>query len=99
MQGASGFEVGDVVRSKTDGRRGVVAGFDEKYMGTDEWYEERRLSFDRERPWYHVLVHGNTQSAYVAEENLAADDSGEQVMHPLVKGFFKTFRKGRYVVR
>jgi heat shock protein HspQ len=90
------FPIGSVVRQKHDEQRGVVVGLDAAFMGTDEWYERQISRADREGPWYHVLIHGGKRSSYVAGEDLEPDTSGEQVVHPLVNGFFKSFCEGRY---
>ena len=50
---------------------------------------------DRDQAWYHVLKHGG-QETYVAESNLEADASGEEVDHPLLGRFFATYANGRY---
>ena len=91
------FAVGEVVRHRRYPYRGVIAGYDEAFMGTDEWYCGNSTQPDRSRPWYHVLIHGTSRSAYVAEENLLTDTCGEQVVHPLVKRCFVGFCKGHYV--
>ena len=91
------FAVGDVVKHRRYAYRGVIVGFDEAFMGTDEWYHNNPTQPNREQPWYHVLVHGSAHSTYAAEENLVADTSGEQIVHPLVKSFFAGFQNARYV--
>jgi len=97
-QSEAKFSVGDVVHHKRFGYRGVIIDADAVFSLSEEWYEVMAKSRPpRERPWYHVLVHGSDQQTYVAERNLEPDDTGEPVLHPLVDSFFEEFRDGRYV--
>ena len=53
------------------------------FQGTDEWYESVAKSKpDKNKPWYHVLVHGQGNETYVAESNLTTDDNIDPVDHP-----------------
>ncbi len=92
------FALGDVIRHRRYDYRGVIVGFDETCQASDEWYQRNQTQPDRDQPWYQVLVHGSTQSTYVAEENVTPDQSGEQIIHPLVRDYFSRFRAGKYVV-
>ena len=66
--------------------------------GTEEWYETVAKSRPpKNRPWYHVLVHGSEHSTYVAEQNLEPDYSVEPINHPMLEQFFSKFDNGRYV--
>lgn len=91
------FGVGQLVRHRLFGYRGVVADVDPSFQLSDEWYEEvARSRPPRDRPWYHVLVHDASHTTYVAERNLALDESGDPVRHPLLGQYFAEFRDGRY---
>jgi heat shock protein HspQ len=91
------FHPGQVVQHKLFGYRGVVVGVDQTFQLPDAWYQEvARSRPPRDQPWYHVLVHGNPQSTYVAERNLAPDSSGQTVEHPLLGRFFDKFSDGFY---
>ena len=95
----SRFAIGQVINHRLFGYRGVIADVDPVFQGTDEWYDAvARSRPPKDKPWYQVLVDGATHTTYVAERNLAADDSGEQVKHPLIEHFFTGFLNGRYVV-
>ena len=59
------------------------------------WLQFKRRS--TRLPWYHVLVHGSDHSTYVAEQNLAADEFGEAIDHPMTGYFFADFVDGKYV--
>lgn len=92
------FAVGHLVRHKLFDYRGVVFDVDPVFMGTDEWYDEVALSRPpKDAPWYHVLVHNGTHTTYVAERNLASDDSAEPISHPQLEEYFTKFEKGIYL--
>ncbi len=94
------FTLGQVVRHKRHPFRGVVFDVDPQFSNTDEWYdsipEESRPR--KNQPFYHLLAE-NDQSyyvAYVSEQNLLADDTGEPVDHPDLPDLFGDFENGQY---
>jgi len=94
------YNIGQVVRHRRHPFRGVVFDVDPSFANTEEWYEaipeESRPAKDQ--PFYHLLAE-NDQSyyiAYVSEQNLVADYSGEPVEHPDVEDFFHSFDDGTY---
>ncbi|SDW28642.1 heat shock protein HspQ [Roseicitreum antarcticum] len=94
------YHLGQVVRHKKHPFRGVVFDVDAMFSNTDEWYEaipeESRPSKDQ--PFYHLLAE-NEQSyyvAYVSEQNLVPDDTGEPIGHPDVDDLFGDFQNGFY---
>ena len=94
------FSVGELVHHRLFDYRGVIVDVDPDFRGTEEWYETVAKSRPpKDKPWYHVLVHGQTHSTYVAERNLEADDSGEPVDHPMIEHFFSKFEDGVYFRR
>ncbi len=94
----SQFSVGELVHHRLFDYRGVIVDVDPTCQASDEWYETvARSRPPRDKPWYHVLVHGAEHVTYVAERNLQSDDTGDPVHHPLVEAFFREFRDGRYV--
>lgn len=91
------FSVGELVHHRLFNYRGVIVDVDRNFQGTEEWYEAVAKSRPpRNRPWYHVLVHGEEHSTYVAERNLEPDDSVEPINHPMLEHFFSKFENGRY---
>lgn len=91
------FSVGEVVRHRLFGYRGVVVDVDPVFELTDEWYEQvARSRPPRDAPWYHVVAEGSDAMRYVAERNLESDPSGQPVDSPLVDQFFTAFDAGRY---
>ena len=94
------YFLGQVVRHRKHPFRGVVFDVDPTFSNTDEWYnaipEDSRPRKDQ--PFYHLLAE-NDQSfyvAYVSEQNLVADPSGEPIDHPDVDDFFGPFENGHY---
>ncbi len=90
------FTPGQVVRHRRYSYRGVVVDFDMHCRADQQWYKRNRTQPDRDQPWYHVLVDGSTLITYAAQSNLAADEQGQPVHHPLVNHFFNGFDRGRY---
>lgn len=86
------FALGQVVRHRVHPFRGVIFDVDPSFNNTDEWWEsipeENRPRKDQ--PFYHLLAENDTTYyvAYVSEQNLVRDDSGEPVDHPEVAELF-----------
>ena len=90
------FEIGQLVRHKRYGYRGVVVYIDDTCQADEQWYQRNQTQPEQDQPWYHVLVDGASHTTYVAEENLEPDPLGTKVTHPQLRRFFKTFLGGRY---
>jgi heat shock protein HspQ len=94
------YHLGQVVRHKKHPFRGVIFDVDPEFSNTEEWYDaipedSRPL---KQQPFYHLLAE-NEQSyyvAYVSEQNLVADYSGEPVDHPDIPDLFGPFQDGHY---
>ncbi|MFA9461303.1 heat shock protein HspQ [Thiohalorhabdus methylotrophus] len=94
------FHVGQLIHHRRFNYRGVIVGVDPEFHGTEAWYQLMATSRPpKDRPWYHVLVHNAGHRTYVAERNLEPDPSGEQIEHPELGVFFKSFSGGGYVPR
>jgi hemimethylated DNA binding protein len=93
----SGFQVGELVRHRRYGYRGVIVARDESCQASADWYWSNRTQPDRHQPWYHVLVHGDEQVTYAAQSSLIEDDSGDPVQHRLLPYFFERFDGGGYI--
>ena len=94
------FALGQVVRHRVHPFRGVIFDVDPTFNNTEEWWES--IPEDsrprKDQPFYHLLAE-NGQSyyvAYVSEQNLMADYSGEPVEHPDLHDLFGDFEDGRY---
>ncbi|WP_420343393.1 heat shock protein HspQ [Paenirhodobacter sp.] len=94
------YHIGQIVRHRKHPFRGVIFDVDARFSNTDEWYEsipeENRP--DRDQPFYHLLAENDESYyvAYVSEQNLVADDTGEPVEHPDLPELFGDFQNGRY---
>ncbi len=97
------FALGDVVRHRLFPFRGVVFDVDPHYANTEEWYESipEEARPRRDQPFYHLLAENEEGSyvAYVSEQNLLPDDSGEPVGHPHIPSIFAAFAEGHYLLR
>ena len=90
------FIPGDIVRHVRYHYRGVIVASDFMCMADENWYQSNKTQPDKNQPWYHVLVHESGSITYPAESSLELDESGEQVVHPLLDQFFTCFEEGRY---
>lgn len=92
------FGIGQIIRHRLFGYRGVIFDVDQRFLGTDEWYEYMaKTRPPKDEPWYHVLVDGTAQQTYVAERNLDPDQSGEPIEHPLMDSLFAGVGNGFYI--
>ena len=97
------FGIGDVVAHRFRPFRGVIFDVDPLFNHTEEWWlsipEEVRPAKDQ--PYYHLFAEteDSTYVAYVSEQNLLVDESGEPVRHPQVDDLFSAFENGVYVIR
>lgn len=94
------FQIGQVVRHRIFPFRGVIFDVDPEFSNTEEWYQAipAQVRPRRDQPFYHLLAE-NTESeyiAYVSEQNLLADDTGEPVRHAQVGEMFGPLSDGRY---
>ena len=92
------FSIGELVHHRLFDYRGVIVDVDRNFQASEEWYQAVAKSRPpKDRPWYHVLVHGSDHMTYVAERNLEADDGLEPIRHPLLEHYFSAFDNGRYL--
>jgi len=96
------FEIGQVVKHRIYPFRGVIFDVDPIFNNAEEWWQSipEDVRPAKDQPFYHLLAENDviTYVAYVSEQNLLADDSGNPISHPHVKDFFSGIRHGRYVV-
>lgn len=94
--------LGQVVRHRKHPFRGVVFDVDPVFSNTEEWYDSipEDVRPDRDQPFYHLFAETEATfyTAYVSEQNLMPDPSGEPVEHPEVPEMFGPFENGRYEV-
>jgi len=97
------FAPGQIVRHKVNGYRGLIYDVDACFSEEEEWLE--KLNADErttQKPWYHVLVDGQTHTTYVAEDSLelaTGADSSVEFDHPLLSNFFRKEAAGALSAR
>jgi heat shock protein HspQ len=94
------FAIGQVVKHRVYPFRGVIFDVDPVFANTEEWYEAipAEVRPSKDQPFYHLFAE-NAQTqyvAYVSEQNLLPDDSGQPVGHPQVLELFEPVDAGRY---
>ncbi len=96
------FTIGQVVKHRLFDFRGVIVDVDPVFDNTEEWWlaipEELRPRKDQ--PFYHLLAENESTSyeAYVSEQNLLVDDTGEPINHPHVAEVFGEFLGNSYAL-
>jgi len=93
----SAFFIGQIVHHKLFDYRGVIYDVDPSFQGSEAWYlEVARTRPPKDRPWYHVLVDGQSATTYVAERNLERCEDLAPIEHPLLSQLFADFKDGAY---
>lgn len=96
------FRIGQVVRHRIYPFRGVIFDVDPEFSNTEEWWNSipEHVRPTRDQPFYHLLAENAETEyiAYVSEQNLVLDDSGEPVRHPQIDDYFKGSVDGEYKV-
>ena len=94
------YQIGQVVRHRLYPFRGVVFDIDPTFANTEEWYQAIPVEVRprRDQPFYHLFAENAETEyvAYVSEQNLLPDESGEPVRHPQVAEVFVKDGKGSY---
>jgi len=92
------FQIGQVVRHRLYPFRGVVFDVDPVFDNTEEWYQSipAEARPHKDQPFYHLFAENEDTEyiAYVSEQNLLPDDSGQPVRHPQVAETFVKDGKG-----
>ena len=96
------FNIGQVVRHRRFPFRGVIFDIDPIFANTDEWWESipEDSRPHKDQPFYHLLAENENSFyiAYVSEQNLLPDESGDPVEHPEVASMFGHLANGKYQV-
>ena len=94
------YNIGQVVRHRMHPFRGVVFDVDAQFANTEEWYESipEDVRPSKDQPYYHLYAETEATYyvAYVSEQNLVPDPSGEPLEHPELIDMFGDFEDGRY---
>src|SRR5215469_9049878 len=94
------YQIGQVVRHRLFPFRGVVFDIDPEFNNTEEWYQSipAEVRPNKDQPFYHLFAE-NAESeyiAYVSEQNLLPDTSGDPIRHPQVAETFVRDDTGGY---
>ncbi len=94
------FEIGQIVKHRIFPFRGVIYDVDPVFANTEEWYQSipEEIRPHKDQPYYHLFAENAETEyvAYVSEQNLLPDDSGEPIRNPQVKEYFRMTPDGRY---
>ena len=94
------FRIGEIVRHRVFPFRGVIFDVDPVFNNTEEWWQSipEEVRPRKDQPFYHLLAeNADTEYiAYVSEQNLLPDESGEPLRHPQLDDYFVEDEDGRY---
>lgn len=94
------FRIGQVVRHRLFPFRGVVFDVDPEFNNTEEWYQAipAEVRPRKDQPFYHLLAENEETEyvAYVSEQNLLEDSTGQPLRHPQLGEFFERTADGGY---
>jgi heat shock protein HspQ len=94
------YKLGDVVKHRVFPFRGVVFDIDPVFNNSEEWWLSipAEVRPRKDQPFYHLFAENSETEyvAYVSEQNLLPDASGDPVRHPQVSEVFTKDDKGEY---
>ena len=94
------FKLGEVVKHRVFAFRGVIFDIDPVFSNTEAWWESIPADVrpHKDQPFYHLYAENAETEyvAYVSEQNLLPDTSGDPVRHPQVSEAFTRDDKGGY---
>jgi heat shock protein HspQ len=97
------FGIGQIVKHRKYAFRGIVYDVDPVFSNTEEWWEAipEDIRPQKDQPFYHLYAENDDTEyvAYVSEQNLLADTSGDPLRHPQVDEVFNRVNDGGYQVK
>ena len=97
------FGIGQVVRHRLFPFRGVIFDVDPTFANTEEYWLSipEKIRPHKDQPFYHLLAENDEGGyvAYVSEQNLVPDDTGQPVGNPKTSLIFDSFSEGHYHLR
>ena len=94
------FQIGQIVKHRVYPFRGVIFDVDPTFANTEEWWLAipEAVRPRKDQPYYHLLAENAETEyiAYVSEQNLLPDTSGDPLRHPQVAEVFERDEKGSY---
>ena len=86
------FRIGQVVKHRKFAFRGVIYDVDPVFANTEEWWLSipEAVRPKKNQPFYHLFAENADSEyvAYVSEQNLLPDTSGEPLRHPQIEQVF-----------
>ena len=100
LRGKAKFRIGDVVKHRIHPFRGVIFDVDPEFSNTEEWWESipEEMRPRKDQPFYHLFAENETSYyvAYVSEQNLLPDETGQPVDHPNIGDYFEDYDGSSY---
>lgn len=97
------YKLGEVVKHRLFSFRGVVFDIDPVFNNTEEWWLAipEQIRPRKDQPFYHLLAENDEShyTAYVSEQNLLVDDTGEPVTHPQAEEMLQAQEDGAYKLK
>jgi heat shock protein HspQ len=97
------FGIGQVVKHRKYPFRGIIYDVDPVFSNTDEWWQSipEDVRPRKDQPFYHLFAENAETEyvAYVSEQNLLPDTSGDPVRHPQVDKMFVRAEDGAYQIK
>ena len=97
------FQIGQIVKHRVYPFRGVIFDVDPEFANTEEWWQSipAEIRPSKDQPFYRLYAENSDSQyiAYVSEQNLLPDDSGEPVSHPQIGETLERTADGRYRMR
>jgi heat shock protein HspQ len=93
------YRIGDKVRHRVFGFRGVIFDVDPVFANSEEWYEAipEEVRPRRDQPFYHLFADNGEAAyvAYVSQQNLEVDPETAPIDHPAINKLFREDKSGR----
>jgi heat shock protein HspQ len=100
------YPIGQPVKHRIFGFRGVIFDVDPEFNNTEEWYQSipEHMRPAKNQPFYHLFAEDSDHApyiAYVSEQNLVTEeDEEEPIHHPEMDVYFEGRKgDGRYILR
>ncbi|MEM8876846.1 MAG: heat shock protein HspQ [Pseudomonadota bacterium] len=97
------FTIGQVVKHRVFPFRGMIFDVDPVFSNTEEWWLSipEDIRPHKDQPFYHLYAENDESEyvAYVSEQNLLPDESGQPLRHPQVEEEFILLDSGVYQLR
>ena len=97
------YAIGQVVRHRIFPFRGVIFDVDPVFANTEEWWQAipEEIRPAKDQPFYHLFAENAETEyvAYVSEQNLLPDESGQPLRHSRIDEVLERDDSGAYRAR